>query len=545
MLYTILLYEYSVLFFVADYRFVRYEFDVALLIVYLGVLRLVSRHRVVAYLLDVVSSVYLLWATYTRQFYLHNTSVGQWAKDLCSAIVSDKELIYNYLAVSVVSWVASSFLEWNSVVHFKKLYSTRLWRCLRWSGLSRSRWLVLTLALACTVNSLVLTLVLWSTVHHSFENVSQDRSILTFNTIAALMRLLRQFVEGLTFIAGIVTRNFRWHNSREEKLMGRIAFSSFMLLIHSSALTYTFCNTRVWSFDQLIVFSALLVDVGFQIVVCLWAALNSCCYATAKEYITNLTFHRFRSAVRGSLHFSFTFTTVCTLCSFAISTVTVVGLRLKSILHFCVVAVQILLMFAVGGIRLACFCVSLVLTVFVEAWRNYVLHWQIDVDFDDPTLELVEPVQVQLVYQETHGHAEDTPREVVFPSYSVHNQYSYDSHYSHCNVLANEILKSQYNTTQNKHLPSVVSSSPSFTLSASSHSTAPSVHEPLSWQEERDSTCHTCLCTFECSPQPQTAPPYFPASPPQPLPVQQREALIAPSLPITKLGGQQSELVAR
>ena len=531
------------LFFVTDYRFVRYEFDVALLIVYLGVLRLVSRHRVVAYLLDVVSSVYLLWATYTRQFYLHNTSVGQWAKDLCSAIVSDKELIYNYLAVSVVSWVASSFLEWNSVVHFKKLYSTRLWRCLRWSGLSRSRWLVLTLALTCTANSLGLTLVVWGTVHHSFENVSQDHSILTFNTIAALMRLLRQFVEGLTFIAGIVTKDFRWRNSREEKLMGRIAFSSFMLLIHSSVLTYTFCNTRVWSFDQLIVFSALLVDVGFQIVVCLWAAANSCCYATAKEYITNLTFHHFRSTVRGALHFSFA--TACTLCSFAVSTVIVVGSLLRSILQFCGVTVRTIYVFAVGAIRLACFCVGLVLTVFVEAWRNYILHWHIDVDLDDPAIELVEPVQIQLVYQETQGHAEDTHREVVFPSYSVRNQYSYDSHYSHCNALANEILKSRH-TTRRKHSLSVVLSSSS-TLSASSHSTAPSIHEPLSWQEERDSTCHSCLCTFECSPQPQTAPPYFPsyAPPPQPLPVQQREALIAPSLPITKHCDQQSELVAR
>ena len=537
-------------------------------------------YPVLSFTLDVISSACLLVATFTRKFYLHNTSVGQWANDVCLAMMSDKELIFNYLAVSVVSWVASSFLECNSLIHFKKLYSTRLWRCLNWdvwSGLSRSRWLVLMLALTCTVNSLVLTLVVWGTVHHSFENVSQDRSILTFNTIAALMRLLRQFVESLIFIAGIATRDFEWCNSREKKLMGRITFSSFMLLIHTSV---SFCNPQVWSVDQLILFCSLLIDVIFRFVLCVWAALNSCCYARAKEYMTFLrstanTFYNSATTlaflpVRGTLHFGsvaiqilcmfavgaihlasffvrlvlsdvrdslhFFSTAANTLYSFAVGTVYRVyscTLQTISSLYF---VVQTVVMFAVRAIRLACLCVTRVLTGFVATWRNYVHHWH-----------RVRPVQVQHPYQETPGHTDPIQGEVVFPSWNVPIRSSHDPHHTQCHMLVDEILKSQH-ATFDVHSPSVVL--PFLSLSnASIHSTD---QEPSSRQEERVSMlhAHSSCCTFELSPQPESMLPYLSSqsshtSPFQPLPVRQGEAIVAPSLPCTKPSGQCSELVVR
>ena len=56
-----------------------------------------------------------------------------------------------------------------------------------------------------------------------------------------------------------------------------------------------------------------------------------------------------------------------------------------------------------------------------------------------------------------------------------------------------------------------------------------------------ESLPHSCLCTFKCFPQPQAVPPYLPSHAPQPLPLRQREALIAPSLHSTKLGDHLSE----
>ena len=258
---------------------------------------------------------------------------------------------------------------------------------------------------------------------------------------------MRQFVESLAFIAGIVTRDFKWRNSREKKLMGRIAFSSFMLLIHTSVLTYTFCNPQVWSVDQLILFCLLLIDIIFRFVLCVWAALNSCCYARAKEY---MTFLLTRSGASGSLHFiantfyssaatlafcctlpvrgtlHFGSVAVQTLCMFAVGAIHLasfcVGLVLSDVidsLHFFSTAantlysfavgtvyrvysctlqtisslyfvVQTVLMFAVRAILLPCLCVTRVLTGFVAMWRNYVPHWH-----RGP----VQPVQVQHPYQ--------------------------------------------------------------------------------------------------------------------------------------------------
>lgn len=272
------------------YQFkVRMEFDVCLLFVYLGALRSFFKHQRWAYVLDVLSSLYLLWATFTRQSYRRNSPVALWGKDICIAATSDKSLIYDYLAVSIASWLASTFLECTSSARFVKLYTTRLAKFTRFSQLklSHSRLVVLVTTIFCTVNSLFLTLILWGAVQQSLENVSQDSSVVVFLTIAAIMRLVRQFMEGLTFIAGIATRDFKWKNSNAECVFGRISFSSFILLLHSSVLTYAFCDqeTKVWSVKQLCIFVALCIDVIFRLIVCVWATYNSCCFIQATHFL--------------------------------------------------------------------------------------------------------------------------------------------------------------------------------------------------------------------------------------------------------------------
>lgn len=273
------------------YQFkVRMEFDICLLFVYLGALNSFFKHQRWAYVLDFSSSVYLLWATFTRQSYRRSSPVAQWGEDACVAATSDKSLIYDYLAVSIASWLASTFLECTSSARFVKLYATRYYKKftrfsqLKWSS---GRLVVLVTTVFCTVNSLLLTLILWGAVQRSLENVSQDNSVVVFQTIAAIMRLFRQFVEGLTFIAGIATRSFRWKNSNAERVFGQISFSSFILLLHSSVLTYSFCDQegKVWSVKRLSIFIALCTDVIFRLIVCVWATYNSCCFTRITNFL--------------------------------------------------------------------------------------------------------------------------------------------------------------------------------------------------------------------------------------------------------------------
>ena len=265
----------------------------------------------------------------------------------------------------------------------------------------------------CIVNSLYLTLILWGAVQKSFENVSEDESVLVFLTLAAIMRLIHQFMEGLTFIAGITTREFEWRNSKSKKLFGHIAFSSFVLLVHSSTLTYTFANQerKVWGLSQYTIFVQLWTDVIFRLFVCGWATFNSCCFAKATESVPKLingyctAFKTSFLRVAQSLSHSFlTFAlksinlclylvhTVSYLCFYLMNTVSYLCFFLVyTISHVYRLIVSTLTYIVVAPILFVIF----VVTHMLEAWRAYVIHWQdellqIAVDFDNPALELVE-----------------------------------------------------------------------------------------------------------------------------------------------------------
>ena len=262
---------------------VRMEYDICLLFVFLGTLVALSsskrRNSALAVAVEVLSSLYLLYATYNRNFIIKHTEIALWMSNVCSE--SAGALIYQYIIFSLVSWMASSFLECSSSFHLAKLSDMKLrsptvfWN-VRWSP---SRFLVLMTATIFTVNSLALTLVLWSLVQKSLGTLAQDVTVLVVLTIAAFLRLLRQLMEGVTLITGIATREFKWRNPNSKILFGRIAFSSCVLLIHSSTLTYTFASQekKVWGTTQYAVFMGLCVDIVFRLFACGWASLNSCC----------------------------------------------------------------------------------------------------------------------------------------------------------------------------------------------------------------------------------------------------------------------------
>ena len=53
----------------------------------------------------------------------------------------------------------------------------------------------------------------------------------------------------MAYINEVGEVNCKWRKSNSDKLFGQIAFSSFILLVYSSVLTYAFTNqeAKVWS----------------------------------------------------------------------------------------------------------------------------------------------------------------------------------------------------------------------------------------------------------------------------------------------------------
>ena len=409
--------------------------------------------------LEILLTTYLLWATFTRQWYLQTTQVGEWASDICMAILgypilSGKGLLFNYFVITVLSWISSSFLEYTSFTRFAKLYSTRLNKFtpnifkVSLHDICRSRTIVLIMAVFCTINSLFLTLSLWGGVQRSFKSVSDDTWVLAIQSVAAYMRLARQLMESITFIAGIATREFKWRNSKAEKLLCRITFSSFMLLIHTSVLTYVFVSqkTKVWSPKQYVMLLALLTDIIFRVVVCVWATFNSCCYFKLKD-LSNTLLHISCCCNLSSLHDVLQNAIVSIKTALPPNFLTV--RNCYSILKFLLIPIETVLTFIIAVFKLAYYIVVLVRNIFLEVWHDYIFAWQneqrqIEVEFEDPALE---PIVARQVRQETQRTNEGV---ILSPSFTVQCQDTPHSNlHTQCPDLAlAHIIRSRHSEIQ-------------------------------------------------------------------------------------------------
>lgn len=279
---------------VTDTNFVRVrvEFIICALPVFLGALRICHTNKKLAYCLYFVSSAYLLWATFYRQYYLHYTPVADAAKN-------EMSLIENYLFVSTASWISSLFLECTSSARFLSLLKTIF------SGEYRVRWscsmvAALVATIFCTGISIYLTVKLEEAVKVSLRYVSDDLSVFRFLYIANRTRCFRQFMEGLTFIIGIATK---WENRTSKMVFGRIALTSFVLLFHHSILIYAFVTQKlhVWGVEHYVYLVALSVDVLFRLCVCLWATRNSCCFADREHLGLEMDDHAQREILAPSI----------------------------------------------------------------------------------------------------------------------------------------------------------------------------------------------------------------------------------------------------
>ena len=407
------------------------EFDICLLFVFLGTLAALTsrrhRNRPAALLLEFASSFYLLYATYNRTFMIRHTEISQWIRDLCANGVPS--LIYDYIFLSVVSWVSSSFLEYSSSLNLGKLYCVKFkeliarFSSIRWNY---GRLFVLGATAVCTINSLVLTLVLWGKVQKSLGTLAQDVSVLVFLTIAAILRLIRQLMEGATLVAGIATRELKWRNPNSKILFGRLSVSSFVLLIHSSSLTYTFAyqERKVWGWSEYTLFFALCVDVVFRLFVCGWASLNSCCVAKVvlcASKCNSVVYTVTRSFVSGVVNNVTTASQIHTCVDYAffgdrnflVMNVFFRGVvrlvRLLLVLRcFIYSSVWSVARFIFVVMKPVFDAVSVVLTQMCVAWRTYIEHWPdenqpLEEDFDDPFLERYIPPQVRMETNRTHG----------------------------------------------------------------------------------------------------------------------------------------------
>ena len=319
----------------------------------------------------------------------------------------------------------------------------------------------------------------------------------------------------------------------------------------------------LWAtFTQL---SSLIIDMLFQFAVFCWACINSCYFARMKEYAEKLSSyhilcrikHKLQPSVKTPIHwlkfcvtvlvnqFQIFIRTLCSLLAWIFPSAIIAGLW-----SFLVTAFRTVVMFAIGSLHLVCFCTVLVVRTFVEAWHAYVIHFQNHLEHIE---HVIEPVQVQLVYQEAHQeHAtwtEQNQSEVVFPSHNVlmpHNRDISDPCFVQCRLLEETILRQQsvprINDPSLDILPFALiafgspDTFPHLTAALapvpSTFTTAPKgVHVPPA--QERDSSG---LCRFAISPHTESSDRSQSSTSllQQTLPVTQQETIISPSLPRIK-----------
>ena len=367
-----------------------------------------------------------------QPYIYRNTEIAHWVTNVCAEGAG--ALIYGYMLLSVVSWIASSVLEFSSSLHLMKL---TILKSPKFSSISWSADRVVTLmsAAVCTVLSLGLTLVLWGFVQKSLGNLADDISVLVFLTIAALLRLMRQLMEGVTLITGILTSDLKWQNPDSKVLFGRIAFSSFVLLIHSFCLTFTFASQEkmVWGNTQYAILMGLCIDVIFRLFTCSWATLNSCCVSrlavfltkchhrmshnntpislvsivniaqrSTPAYVARCNFFRALSAKLMQVFRVVSGNFVCIFVTFA---------NFFNFVHQCVRFIFVVVPQYVG------LFIVVVLTQMVVAWQTYILHRE----DEDEVNENDDPVhQVQEEGNANHEHQELVYAPVVPLGYQEH-----------------------------------------------------------------------------------------------------------------------------
>ena len=419
------------------------EFDICLFFVFFRTLVALNsrrcRSRLPAVIVDVLSSLLLLYSTYNRTLIIRNTDLSQWVSGLCAEGAG--ALIYNYLVISMVSWIASSVLEFSSSLNLGKVYETKQRRLTsRFSSLNTGRFIVLMAATFCAIISLALTLVLWGFVQRSLGGLAEDATVLVFLTIAALLRLTRQLMEGVTLITGIATREFKWRNPNSQILFGRIAFSSFVLLIHSSSLTYTFATQekKVWGAAQYTIFMGLCVDIVFRLFACSWATLNSCCLARLARLLVNS--HAF---------FHCATTWFMPVVNVTRRCVRGVKYALAKFVQVFVIIAEFVYLFVYPSVRLVIWrvfhIIFVVLTQMAVAWQTYILHGQDEDEVDENDDPFLEPYLPRQVREETDANH---MQEQLVCAPAIPTRYCDQTVCAFCPELAQQHLACIYDSLQ-------------------------------------------------------------------------------------------------
>ena len=179
-------------FLIGDY-FVSPEFNIVFIIA-LAILLLSTKKRYLGYLVDVFAAIYLLYGTYSRKEILRETGWGSDASVAKSP--ADQRTVYDFLVLSLVSWVASVMLEYRSVEFLLKTGLKRY--CV--NDLRKKDVGALLLSLVTSANACYVMLSFSSDVHRSFENLTDDPWILFYFSLAALAKNLRVFFQGILLL---------------------------------------------------------------------------------------------------------------------------------------------------------------------------------------------------------------------------------------------------------------------------------------------------------------------------------------------------------
>ena len=134
---------------------------------------------------DLLAGLCLLYGTFQRKEIL---------KTLClTGTTTTDGIVYQFLVMSLLSWLAAVLLETEIIRLLWKVLSCRDYQ---WQGLSFWKWVLLTGLALASINACIVMFNLSRNVYGSVVNVTNDPNVLMYFAMAAVVKNLRVLVQG-------------------------------------------------------------------------------------------------------------------------------------------------------------------------------------------------------------------------------------------------------------------------------------------------------------------------------------------------------------
>ena len=137
------------------------------------------------WVVDLLAGFCLLYGTFQRKEILETHSLTD--------VTTTDGVVYQFLVMSLLSWLAAVLLETEIIRLLWKVLSCRDYQ---WQGLSFWKWVCLTGLTLASINAWIVMFNLSRNVYGSIINVTKDPNVLVYFALAAVVKNLRVFVQG-------------------------------------------------------------------------------------------------------------------------------------------------------------------------------------------------------------------------------------------------------------------------------------------------------------------------------------------------------------